>query len=477
MIEYWLFTFVYAFMRGVFATGPVFEVSKEILTSLVTFVLSLWMAPDIPLLVVVGVVAVDAFLCISRGISRDRLRFTTNMHITSLFLVLVVSHMVGPPMRGLALCLAGGAVSGTMWRDVSSDRHSSISMLSSGVTSLLLFHFDLPIPAVLFVCFSWSHFVRIQKTTLSTLALMFRPSLLALLVVSSRSTVSTCAVFAVNFLSNVAINYIHRHKQRISRTMSSSNTSSMIWDLSSTYTVGSYMSMLSMAFQAWGFFVLLGFRVTFVESTGYWTYVSSCCLLSLSVVSLLKTKHSDPGAVPITEDPFSKCNLCKHCQTFKPVSCHHCSKAQRCIVRMDHACPWTGNTIGLLNHKFFLQFITSTFIFCCLSVHQCLAAALVLPKSTKIMYGTLWVSAMLGIFTFVMILEQAKAIRQNTPKIDVMQHKIGQGRPAWETLTELMGGPVGLSWVMPTRPEACHVLFQRVVTFRDQDVIPMQHFD
>ncbi|KAG2501938.1 hypothetical protein HYH03_000436 [Edaphochlamys debaryana] len=30
----------------------------------------------------------------------------------------------------------------------------------------------------------------------------------------------------------------------------------------------------------------------------------------------------------------------------KPQRCHHCRKCQRCVLMMDHHCPWTNNCIG-----------------------------------------------------------------------------------------------------------------------------------
>lgn len=45
----------------------------------------------------------------------------------------------------------------------------------------------------------------------------------------------------------------------------------------------------------------------------------------------------------------------KRSREVRPERAHFCSTTSRDILRMDHFCPWTGNTIGLLNHKQFLQ--------------------------------------------------------------------------------------------------------------------------
>jgi palmitoyltransferase ZDHHC3/7/25 len=56
--------------------------------------------------------------------------------------------------------------------------------------------------------------------------------------------------------------------------------------------------------------------------------------------------------------------FCKRCKAFKPTRAHHCSICGRCIVKMDHHCPWVNNCVGIGNQKLFLLFLLSVNIIC-----------------------------------------------------------------------------------------------------------------
>uniref|UniRef100_A0A224Z464 Palmitoyltransferase n=1 Tax=Rhipicephalus zambeziensis TaxID=60191 RepID=A0A224Z464_9ACAR len=45
---------------------------------------------------------------------------------------------------------------------------------------------------------------------------------------------------------------------------------------------------------------------------------------------------------------------CEQCGLIKPDRCHHCSCCRRCILKMDHHCPWLNNCVAFSTYKFFL---------------------------------------------------------------------------------------------------------------------------
>lgn len=55
--------------------------------------------------------------------------------------------------------------------------------------------------------------------------------------------------------------------------------------------------------------------------------------------------------------------VCQDCKVWKPDRAHHCSSCQKCILKMDHHCPWFGECVGFRNHRYFTQFLTYTTLY------------------------------------------------------------------------------------------------------------------
>jgi DHHC palmitoyltransferase len=59
-----------------------------------------------------------------------------------------------------------------------------------------------------------------------------------------------------------------------------------------------------------------------------------------------------------------RARFCQKCSYAKPDRTHHCSICRRCILKMDHHCPWLGNCIGFGNYKAFVLFLVYLSTFC-----------------------------------------------------------------------------------------------------------------
>jgi len=55
---------------------------------------------------------------------------------------------------------------------------------------------------------------------------------------------------------------------------------------------------------------------------------------------------------------------CNKCEALRPPRAHHCILCNRCVLKMDHHCPWVSNCVGLKNYKYFVLFIVYSFLAC-----------------------------------------------------------------------------------------------------------------
>ena len=194
------------------------------------------------------------------------------------------------------------------------------------------------------------------------------------------------------------------------------------------------------------------------------------------------SKHTsvqlDPDEFRVVQEKFLRpCTICK---SVKPPRAHHCRRCGRCVMRMDHHCPWVSNCIGLKNTKFFLLFTFYVTLLAVFNIADYVTRGVLIWKRgqplrdvlTDIQIGLLAASALLtvvyALFSMSMFYNQLQMIQEGTTKIDELpkakarrgaETKLNRKLPyeysrqkktTKEKLTEVMGDQgYSLWWLIP----------------------------
>lgn len=138
--------------------------------------------------------------------------------------------------------------------------------------------------------------------------------------------------------------------------------------------------------------------------------------------------------------------FCRRCNAFKPRRAHHCSVCKRCIIKMDHHCPWLNNCVGIGNHKLFIQFIFWVNMMSCYSlilnasryvscINAGLACGSVLDHTMSLL--VLLESILFALFTTCMMCDQWSVVSTNQTQIDRMKQMKPESKSV--TFNEVFG--------------------------------------
>lgn len=95
------------------------------------------------------------------------------------------------------------------------------------------------------------------------------------------------------------------------------------------------------------------------------------------------------GWRPIKSSAEAQLQWCSACQGYKAPRSHHCRRCGRCVLKMDHHCPWINTCVGHRNHGHFTAFLASAVCGCAMA-SVCLSISLYygLNRSWYLYYGT-----------------------------------------------------------------------------------------
>ncbi|KAI1489998.1 palmitoyltransferase PFA5 [Biscogniauxia mediterranea] len=115
---------------------------------------------------------------------------------------------------------------------------------------------------------------------------------------------------------------------------------------------------------------------------------------------------------------------CSECCNWKPDRAHHSSEINRCVLRMDHYCPWVGGMIGENSFKFFVQFTTYTACYCAVvlgAAASCLRSKI--DEGHRLdpyLVAAIVLAAFFGLFTFLMTVTSMRYILLNMTNVDML---------------------------------------------------------
>lgn len=108
------------------------------------------------------------------------------------------------------------------------------------------------------------------------------------------------------------------------------------------------------------------------SSIWYWThFIFGTFVMKNLTSNLLAVMFIDTSifSVSIPVEKYYNGKFCMECQLPTPPRSWHCSTCNRCILKRDHHCTFSGCCIGHFNQRFFIMFLSYFFIACCYALY------------------------------------------------------------------------------------------------------------
>ncbi|CDR93698.1 DHHC zinc finger domain containing protein, putative [Babesia bigemina] len=180
--------------------------------------------------------------------------------------------------------------------------------------------------------------------------------------------------------------------------------------------------------------------------------------LSLAMWSHWMCATTDPGYIPALKDEhliydalrwgFTDCNKCR---SIRPRRAHHCRICNRCVLHMDHHCPWISNCYVFLTGSTELALASVIGYEMYDLYHRDIDSLLskygvFMIVSTTVLY---FVAILFTMFTFILFVDQMYQIYRNTTAIDKLKNISNREQSFMQTLTHLFGCRFSVTWFLP----------------------------
>ena len=168
-----------------------------------------------------------------------------------------------------------------------------------------------------------------------------------------------------------------------------------------------------------------------------------------------------------------KLSRCINCFVIRPINSHHCSVCHKCYIEQDHHCPWVNNCIGLFNKKFFILFLSYSFIsviysdilFFYYSLYKNInqfndSPGLLVLDVFSILFGLI-----LAIVSVMLLWDQYDTIKNDCTQCDFKKGILLEKSSIKQQFQIIFGGLFSYKWLLPFYPGGNSKFFLEMSAF------------